>query len=280
MHPLKRLSYRSEVSELARVMGLRKRLRSWYYRLARPDGGVVQVDVGGMSGRFYVRNYRELRILDAVEIGERAVLDLLIRFVKSGDVVYDIGASVGVYTVLLARAVGDQGGVVAVEPDDESYLHLLDNLKLNGLTNVKCIRKALAEQPGEGRLFVMDGVSCPSLLAPPGRGRGSQITCQTVVLEKGDRLVAEEKLHLPRAVKIDVEGYEQSVITGLSHTLAQAECELVCCEIHPHLLPASAHAEDILKQLKSLGFVHIERWGRERDKNFFFVARKRGRGAG
>jgi hypothetical protein len=100
-----------------------------------------------------------------------------------------------------------------------------------------------------------------------------------VVLENGDRLVAEEKLHLPRAVKIDVEGYEQSVIAGLSHTLAQAECELVCCEIHPHLLTAGARADDILEQLKSLGFAHVERWGRERDENFFFVAWKRGRGA-
>lgn len=277
MHPLKRLSYRSEVSELARVLGLRKVLRSCYYRLARPFNGVVQVDAGGMSGRFHVRNYRELRLLDAVEIGERSVLDLLIRFLNSGDVVYDIGASIGIYSVLLARTVGDQGRVAAFEPDEESYLHLMDNLKLNCLTNVKCIQKALAEKAGEGRLFVMDGVTCPSLLAPPRRETGSQISWQTVVLENGDHLVAEEKLPPPRAVKIDVEGYEWSVIAGLSHTLAQAGCELVCCEIHPHLLTAGARADDILEQFKSLGFACVERWGRERDENFFFVAWKRGR---
>jgi hypothetical protein len=94
------------------------------------------------------------------------------------------------------------------------------------------------------------------------------------VVEKGDRLVAEEHLPLPRAVKIDVEGNEYAVIQGLRHTLAQPVCKMVCCEIHPHLLPASVHAESILELLKSLGFAHIDRQGRERDANFFFIAHK------
>lgn len=234
----------------------------------------MHLEIGGISGRFYVRNYRELRILDAVEIGERAVLELLINSLEYGDVVYDIGASIGLYSVLLAKVVGDRGTVIAFEPEKQSYLHLLDNLNLNGLTGVRCLQKALGEEAGEGKLFVRDGVSCPTLLAPPKSGRTGQVTCERVEVENGDRLVAAENLPLPRAVKIDVEGHEHAVIQGLSHTLAQPACKLVCCEIHPHLLPACVHAKSILELLKSLGFARIDRQGRERDENFFFIARK------
>jgi FkbM family methyltransferase len=278
MNFLKRLSYRTEVSKLAQALHLLPLLRRSYYRWARPAGGVVEVKVGGKSGRYRVRTYRELRIMDAVEIGERVMLDELMRFVEPGDMVYDVGANIGLYTILLAQAVGPQGGVAAFEPEAESYEHLRDNLELNGLTQVRCIPKALGEASGEGRLYVLDGVTCPTLLAPPAGLRGAQITSQTVPLETGDRLVAEEKLPPPRAVKIDVEGYEQSVIAGLSGTLAGPRCELVCCEVHPHLLPRSGHSESIVDQLRALGFEHIERRRRKRDDNFFLVARKRAPG--
>jgi FkbM family methyltransferase len=209
-----------------------------------------------------------------VEIGERSVIDLMINFVDPGDVIYDIGASIGIYSVLLAMALGDRGKVIAFEPEKQSYLHLLDNLNLNGLTNVQCIQKALGEESGEGRLYVRDGVSCPSLMAPPQNGKASHVTCERVKVEKGDRLVAEENLPLPRAVKIDVEGHEHAVIQGLCHTLAQPACKLVCCEIHPHLLPVSDPAKSIRELLQSLGFARIERQGRARDENFFFIACK------
>ena len=234
----------------------------------------MRLEVGGISGRFYVRSYRELRTLDAVELGERALVELLINFLKPGDVVYDIGANIGLYTVLLARVVGDQGKMVAFEPEEQSYSHLLDNLSLNGLTGVRCIRKALGEEAGEGKLFVRDGVSIPSLSALPASDRKGQVTCERVEVEKGDRLVAQENLPLPRAVKIDVEGYEYAVIAGLRHTLAQPACKLVGCEIHPHLLPAGVHAESVRELLQSLGFARIDRQGRERDENFYFIARK------
>jgi hypothetical protein len=81
---------------------------------------------------------------------------------------------------------------------------------------------------------------------------------QVVEIMEGDHLVEIEKLPLPRAVKIDVEGYEYAVIRGLSQTLVQPDCELVCCEIHPSLLPAEVKPQDVLDLLKSLGFTHID----------------------
>ncbi len=274
LHALKRLSYREGVSRWAGKFGVRKILRSWYYRWARPAGGILPVQVNGVSARFHVRSYRELRILEAVEIGERAVLDLMLKFLAPGDVVYDVGANIGIYSILLAKSVGEHGKVVAFEPEKQSHLHLLENLSLNSVKGVQCIQKALGAEPGEGHLFVRDGVTCPRLSAPPSGSMGGQVTRESVEIANGDRLVAEENLPVPRAVKIDVEGHEFAVLQGLRRTLAQPACELVCCEIHPHLLPAGVTEEAIREFLVSRGFSRVEKLGRERDENFFFIAHK------
>ena len=196
--------------------------------------------------------------MESETLKERHILELLVSALHPGDIVYDVGASVGLYTVLLAKAVGNQGQVIAFEPEKQSYARLLSNVELNALTNVRCIRKALGAEPGEGKISVIDGITAPSLLLLPETLRGCQVTCETVEVEKGDRLVTEEKLPLPRVVKVDVEGYEYPVIQGLSQTLAQPECELVCCEIHPNLMPPGATPEDLMAALKSLGFSVID----------------------
>ncbi len=274
LHPLKRLSYREGVSRWAGKLGLLKILRTWYYRWARPAGGILPIQVNGVSARFHVQSYRELRILEAVQIGEREVLDLMLKFLTPGDVVYDVGANIGIHSILLAKALGERGKVVAFEPEKQSYLHLLENLSLNSVIGVQCIQKALGEKSGEGQLFVRDGVTCPRLSEPPSGAMGGEITRETVEIANGDRLVCDENLPVPRAVKIDVEGHEFAVLQGLRGTLAQPACELVCCEIHPHLLPAGVTEEGIRKFLVSLGFSRIQKLARERDDNFFFIARR------
>ncbi len=279
MHPLKRLSYRRGVSEWAGRLGFRSVLRNLYFRWARPAGGVLPLQVNGVSARFHVRNYRELRILEAVEIGEGDVLNLLSKFLAPGDVVYDVGANIGIYSILLAKAVGEQGKVVAFEPEQKSFGHLLDNLRLNGVTTVQCIRKALGAEPARGQLFVRDGVTCPRLSAPFSDGTSGKVTAESVDVERGDRLAADEHLPVPRAIKIDVEGHEYAVLQGFRQTLANPHCKLLCCEIHPRLLPAGVTPETIRGLLVSLGFSRVETMPRERDENFFFIASKDGAAA-
>jgi len=54
---------------------------------------------------------------------EQHILELLINKVRPGDVIYDIGSNFGIYTIFLAKAVGPNGIVIAVEPESQSYEH-------------------------------------------------------------------------------------------------------------------------------------------------------------
>lgn len=70
---------------------------------------------------------------------------------RPGDVVLDVGAHIGGFT-LLAAGLAPAGRVLAVEPCRDSYELLLRNIELNGLTNVEAAHLALSDRPGRVRL--------------------------------------------------------------------------------------------------------------------------------
>jgi protein-L-isoaspartate(D-aspartate) O-methyltransferase (PCMT) len=149
-----------------------------YYHLARPQDGIFRLDVAGVSGRFYIRAYGHLRLLESwggAGGGEKHLLELLISRLHPADTVYDIGANIGLYTVLLAKAVGDQGLVIAFEPNSQIYTQLEENVDFNSLPNVRCFRQALGERSAEGKLYIdRMAMGAPRFMA--GRGERIQST--------------------------------------------------------------------------------------------------------
>lgn len=260
MNMFKRLTYRPGVSRLVWRLHLAGVFRTLYYRLNRPPEDLIHIEVKGVAANFKVHTPWELRALEPAGGigGEQHVLEALLPQVHPGDVVYDVGSNFGIYAVLFAKAVGPGGTVVAFEPETHAHDHLLENLSLNGFDNVRSFRVALGVQNGEGKLFLGEVTGASSLIGGRAKDQGFQI----VKVAEGDRLVQVEKLPLPRLVKIDVEGNEYAVIWGLRQTMAQPLCRLVCCEIHPHLLPAERKPEEIMDLLRSLGFTQIDIVGR------------------
>ena len=254
---LKRLSNRPELIWLARAFGLREFLRRCYFRWARPVDGILQLELAGMKAQFYVRTPEELRMLGKVETRdwEQEVIEFLTCKVLTGDVAYDIGSNIGLYAVLLSRAVGDHGQVIAYEPARQSYESLRDNLALNSVTNVRAFRVALGDHSGEEKLYFSDADLLFSSLTRP---RSPTMTHQIVPVVKGDTFREAENLPIPRVVKIDVEGYECAVIQGLRRTLSDPACQFVACEVHPTLLPDGVSPEQVHVSLKSLGFSHLD----------------------
>jgi FkbM family methyltransferase len=129
----------------------------------------------------------------------------VIRFLddklRPGDVVYDIGSNIGICSVFAARKTGGTGQVLAFEPAAETYAHLSDNVQLNGLTNARAFRVALADYNGEAGLFTGEDMLFSSLVT----SRNGQEKSQSVRVVEGDRFREEEDLPIPDVVMIDVE---------------------------------------------------------------------------
>ena len=135
---------------------------------------------------------------------------------QKGDIVFDVGAHIGIYTLKAAKDLGEDGIVVAFEPDDENFRILQKNIRVNQLRNVKLIKAALGKFNGE-TLFSMTVNPLYSCLARHPKTREVK-KVQMVTL---DNVV--EKLEIPHIdwIKIDVEGAEMGVLEGGDETYSR-----------------------------------------------------------
>jgi FkbM family methyltransferase len=137
---------------------------------------------------------------------------LFSRSVHAGDVVIDIGANAGYYTLLAARSVGLRGRVIACEPDPKIASFLRRHVAINKLTNVVVEEAAADDRNGVARFRRGRGT---------GTGRvdtGGELEVQARTL---DDIVREHHV-VPTHIKIDVEGAELNVLRGGQSTLAHA----------------------------------------------------------
>jgi FkbM family methyltransferase len=125
--------------------------------------------------------------------------------IQAGEIVYDIGAHVGYYTLLASRAVGPEGHVYSFEPLPRNAHFIERHLHINRLGNVMFKQVAVADQTG--RVNFGGGVSSSTgRIIPQGK-----FEVQAVKL---DDLLSSGEIQPPRVMKIDVEGAEGAVLQG------------------------------------------------------------------
>ncbi|MEW6269510.1 MAG: FkbM family methyltransferase [Thermodesulfobacteriota bacterium] len=148
-------------------------------------------------------------------IYEPAAVSLVRRLVRPGQVVADVGANVGFFTILAARCVGPTGRVLAFEPIEHNRALLERSLALNELTNVALFPLALGERNGEAELIQWERRNSGSfhLLRDGRRWEGARYR---VPVRRFDDVFRGERLDF---VKIDVEGAEGLVLDGMQQAI-------------------------------------------------------------
>jgi len=169
--------------------------------------------------------------------------------VKPGDVVWDIGANVGVFSFAAARAAGPGGSVVAVEADT----WLVDLLRRSCAIQPPCnaavqvITAAVAEKMGLREFLIASRSRASNALSGHGSTQiGVIAERHTVVTISLDWLA--HRLPPPQVLKIDVEGAELEVLKGGLDVLGTAK-PIVLCEV------ANEHSDEITALLRGLGYL-------------------------
>jgi FkbM family methyltransferase len=209
------------------------------------------------------RRLNEKPVLEFLRTGalyEPDVANLLVKVLAEGDVVADVGANIGFFTVLASILVGATGRVVAFEPSAENVERLRANLVYNDCKNVTVIEKAVTDQVGEVEFFINSGNSGGHALWDIGQWPGytEENGTPVRVAVPATTLDAEwEQLRLPapKVIKIDAEGADQRVLEGASDLLAREKPRFVVAELHPFgLARMGCNQESLRGCIERLGY--------------------------
>ncbi len=168
-----------------------------------PHGYEIELALDNWMERyaFFSRNYYEPTTILTLQ-----------RLVRAGDFFLDVGANIGMVSLVAAKIVGESGRVLAFEPNVRLAERLEASLKTNKIGNVKVCRVALGDSSVLGYLDTN---------AQHGTGSLRTGTGEVVPIRRGLEFVADIPAIARAFVKIDVEGYEQHVLRGFGPFLCR-----------------------------------------------------------
>ena len=223
------------------------------FRLCWPNTNVVDVQ----GSKMYVDVFdpdptmrRTFRSYAVNRVHEESTTSLFRKIVKEGNVVIDLGANIGYFTLLSARLVGSKGKVYAFEPETRNYKYLLKNIELNGYDNVVASQKAVADRPGTVKLFFCPYDSGHHTIR---KYNGIQAYRPDFLDEKKEFVEVDQvslddffsSIRTPvDVIKMDVEGAEMLALAGMEQLIRGNEKLIMLIEFFPLLIREMGHSPE------------------------------------
>jgi len=188
---------------------------------------------------------------------------LMANLLRPGMTFIDVGAHVGYYSLLAARAVGPTGQVIAFEPSPDNYALLTENIELNNLAHtIRAENVALDERSGERSLYLSTFNTGDhriySTLSDDDQmfNAGAQRNSVRVSVRSLDEYLSERNIGSVDMIKIDVQGAEMAVLSGMRKTLSSNPNIILFTEFWPHGLSRfGTNAQTLLSFLiEEVGF--------------------------
>lgn len=219
----------------------------WVSSLIPPDTKVriLRGPIRGMKwlkgagpNAYWVGTYEEVRMREFAAA------------LKQGDVVYDVGANVGIYSLNGSFKVGSSGWVYSFEPLERNLRYLRQHVALNNLGNCTVLETAVCNTEGTLAFSAADWEPSMARLSPHG-----EIVVQSTTLDIC--IYGEKRLRPPNVLKIDVEGAEFDVLSGAARGITEFHptifLEIHGSELHRHcrdfLIAKGYSVEDAYGQL-------------------------------
>jgi FkbM family methyltransferase len=169
-----------------------------------------------------------------------------------GDIVWDVGANVGLYTRKFCALAGAAGVVYAFEPATATFALLTKAVDTD--PRARPVRVALSDENGQAALAIgEDDLAATSRMGLASAGQA----IEQIDIRRADGLVAEGIVQAPTICKIDVEGHELKVLEGFGKLLQDDGLEEIFVEVHFGVMARNGRGGDsdkLVGLLRSAGF--------------------------
>jgi len=202
---------------------------------------------------------------------EPETLDWVERYFRPGDVIYDVGANIGLYSLFAAKYLNGKCKIYAFEPESLNYAKLNINIYLNNLTGsiIPCCL-ALTDKVDFDQFYLhpdnFETVSDQNTLTPGSalhsfghaedyrQNKFQPFHIQGMIGVSLDYLWASWNIGFPNHIKIDVDGIEERIVAGGVDTFADRRLRSVLIEVSN----ADVERSPIIRKLLSVGFSIVD----------------------
>jgi len=208
-----------------------------------PSKTVITILSGNLKGKSWIKGSG----VNGYWLGfyEKENQKIFRELIKKGDIVFDVGAHVGFFTLLASALVGNKGEVFAFEPSKRNIEFLRKHVKLNQCRNIKLIVSAASDYSGIGNFDITANSFTGKLDKKTTQKEGG---VKVITLNK---FVDDNKISKVDFIKIDVEGEELKVLEGSRKIIAKFK---------PNML-ISTHSQNLhircLEFVKQFGYSEI-----------------------
>lgn len=215
--------------------------------------GIIDIPVAGREFKMHHYGYEvENEIFWAGLLGnwEKVSLGLWIKLCKNSDVIFDIGANTGVYS-LIAKTVNPDSSVYAFEPVKRVFEKLKENIELNNF-NIHSYEKAVSNSDGTAVIYDTETEHTYSVTVNKNLNSADthvkSVTIETIML---DSFIQENKINKIDLIKIDVETHEPEVLEGFSQFISKFKPTILIEILQEEV---GAKVNDLVKDMDYLYF--------------------------
>jgi len=227
--------------------------RSWARRGLRATDDMVDIQFRGGKFRLLPKeNSCDLSLAVTGTHPESDEIDIFLQQIRGAEVFVDIGANIGIYSVLAAPLMAKGGKILAFEPHPRTFVKLCANVALNGIDSVATVNKAVGAHEDTALLRIVSSRNAGmNTLLSDFREKAEAVEVPVTPLLA--ELVARGITRID-VLKIDIEGYEDQALGPFFDT---APRDLWPRYILVEIAHAAHWARDLLGQLDGLGYIKV-----------------------
>jgi FkbM family methyltransferase len=222
-----------------------------YYKLVAKNGLIIKDTVGGKMF-LDVNDLGLSRYLMLDKIREKGATMQIMKELKEGMNVLEVGANKGYYVLIESKKIGD-GKIYAFEPDIRNFKVLKKTVEFNKLQNqVSLFNCAVGNENKKVDIYLSNHHNWSNLVRPPWQNKNFGI--RKVDLVRTEDFLKGKKIDY---VRMDTEGYELEILKGMGNLLKNVKGMFI--EYHPHVLKERGEYKEFFDLLKKYDFEIVAR---------------------